>query len=259
MSYFGSTEWFQKVAAGQVSGHSLVHKFGYGTIGTSFQPITFSGFYRTPTSATALEVLSDDNDDGLGGSGGGARQVTIMGLNSSWEEVTQTITLDGTNAVALTTNLVRLYRWYVSSSGNYADQTSGSHTGTLTIRESGGGAIWSQIDSTDFPLGQSLIGAYTIPSGKTGYIFGYNVKADANKSVDIIFFSREAANDTSDPYSGIMRAKEYLVGIEAGINVSSKVPIVSNLTGPCDIGFLAKISTGTAEIAVDFDVLLVDE
>ena len=101
----------------------------------------------------------------------------------------------------MSTNLIRLYRWYVSSSGTYATQSAGSHVGDLTIRASGAGAIWSTIPNTPFPSGQSEVGCYTIPTGYTGYLLTKNIFTDTSKTADIFFFKRENADDVSAPYS----------------------------------------------------------
>ena len=245
-----------EVAKGNVTGHSLVHKFGEAAVGSTLQPVCESGFYRTPTSATALEFVSSNNADRAAGVG--AREVTVVGLNSSWAEVSQTVTTNGTTAVALGTDLVRLYRWYVSSTGNYADQSNGSHVGTLTIRESGGGNTWSTIGTSPFQEGQSQIGAYTIPTGKTGYVLSQHIVVDSSKTVDAVFFQRPNADDTSSPYSGAMRVVNKFIGLDGPVELVPRTPI-GPFVGPCDMGFMAEVSSSTGDISVDFEILLVDD
>ena len=135
MSRQFTRDFLIEVRKGNIAGHSLVHKFGEASVSTSLVPVTGSVEYPTPTSATSLELISSDTNDTSSGSG--AREVTVLGLNGSWNEVSQTVSTNGTTAVALTTDLLRIYRWYVSQSGTYATQSAGSHAGTLTIRESG--------------------------------------------------------------------------------------------------------------------------
>lgn len=249
-------DFYLSVARGLIPKHSLVHKFGANSLTTTLNPITQSGFYRTPTTATALEFVSSDANDTSAGTG--AREVTVIGLNGSWQEVTQTVTTNGTTAVALGTNLIRLYRWYVSSSGTYATQSTGSHAGTLTIRESGGGATWSTIGIAPFPTGQSQIGSYTIPTGYTGYLLSKNIFVDSTKEADIYFFQRPLANDVSSPFSGAMRLFEREVGVTGGFELKTVAP-KGPFVGPCDLGFMGKTSTGTAEVSVEFELLLVQD
>lgn len=255
MSYIGSKDFLLEAHKGNVAGHAVVHKFGHGLVGTTLVPVTQTLDYKTPTTATALEFVSSSANDTSAGSG--AREITIVGLDSSWNEVSQTLVTNGTTAVALTTNLTRLYRWYVSSSGTYATSTTGSHAGTLTIRGSGAGATWSTIGITPFPLGQSEIGCYSVPTGKTAYILSQSIEADSSKTVDVFFFKRENADDVTTPFSGSMRIVERFNAVQGGVHIthaSAKNPMV----GPCDIGYMAKVSTGTADVSVEFEILLVD-
>lgn len=248
--------WLIEVERGNISGASIVHKFGAATVTTSLAPMCESNVYMTPTTAQALEFVSSDNNDGAG-TGAGALQVTITGLNSAWAEVTQTVTCNGTTPVALGTDLIRLYRWYVSSSGTYATVSAGSHAGTLTIRAAGAGATWSIIPVSPFPIGQSLIGAYTVPAGKTAYLMTWDVHSDASKSLSALFFQRENANDVTTPFSGTMRTVSYQVGIVGDVSDSQKSPR-GPFVGPCDLGVLASVTTSTGRASTDFELLLID-
>ena len=254
MAYIGSTEFYLNVAKGLVPGHSLVHKFGAGAVTTTLAPVSNLTKYETPTTAQALEVVSDSASDAVGG--GGATKVTILGLDSSWNEVEQTITLTGTTPAALTTNLIRLYRWYVSESEAYATATTGSHVGNLTIQLSGGGTTWDTMTITPFATGQSQIGAYTIPTGYTGYLLAKTVFTDSSKTADVYFFQRPNADDVATPYSGAMRLVEREVGVSGGFKADFISP-KSGIVGPADVGFMANVSSGTAEISVEFELLLV--
>lgn len=250
-----TSELYLDIGQGHVPGFEIVQKFGYSSVGTSLQPITNSGNYPTPTSPTTLELVSSDSNDSS--SGTGAQQVTVVGLGSDWTEVSQTVEMNGTSAVTVGTDFYRVYRWWVSRSGTYADSSNGSHAGTLTLREQGGGSTWFTITTSLFPLGQSVIGAYTIPKGKTGHVVGGNVFADTSKSVDAILFRRDNADDVSTPYLGVMRAAKVFVGLSGSQPLNLPTPL-GPFVGPCDIGFMAEVSSGTADVSVDFDIVLVD-
>ena len=251
-----ASNYYLDVASGKVEGHKLVHKFGATTLDSDIHPMTFSTHYRTPLTAVSLEVLSNDADDN--GAGNGARKVVIVGLNSSWDEVSQEVTLTGTTPVVLPIPLTRVYRWYVSESGTYADETTGSHEGDLTIRQAGGGAVWSIIYNDPFPIGQSLIGAYSVPRGYDAYLLKKVIFVDSSKSADIYFFKREYINDTTSPYSGTMRLVEREVGITGGYDLTLASPNFL-CSSPCDLGFMGLISSGTAEASIEFELLLVEQ
>jgi len=249
-----TSDYYSEVAMGLIPKASLVHKFGAGSIGTSLTPISTLNKYETPTTAQALEVVSTSASDAV--AGGGATKVTIIGLDSSWNEIVQEITLTGTTAVALTTNLIRLYRWYVSETETYATAASGSHTGSLTIQLSGGGTTWDTMTITPFAVGQSQISAYTIPTGFTGYLLGKHIYADTNKTVDVFFFQRPKADDVTSPYTGAMRMIEKDIGLAGSINTNFISP-KNAIIGPADIGFMGKTASGISDVSVEFELLLI--
>ena len=252
-SYF-SPSLLLEIAKGHVAGHFIVHKFGSSDIDTTIHPVTTSTFYRTPTSATSLEFVSNSALDSA--LGVGAQEITFQGLDANWAVSEQTVETNGVTPVALTIPLLRLFRWYVSRSGSYATELVGSHRDVLTVQEAGAGAIWSTIPYLPFPLGQSQIGVYTIPIGFTGYLLSKNIFVDAAKATDIYFFQRPLANDVTAPYSGTMKIVEREVGILGGYSpaiVTPKGPFV----GPCDIGFMGSVALTTATVSVEFELLLV--
>jgi len=255
MSYFGSTDWYERVSAGQVPGHSIVHKFGAGELTTTFAPVTNSGFYRTPTAVVTLEVVSSSANDTAAGTG--AQQVTITGLNISYDEVDVVVELNGTTAVALGTDLLRVYRWRVSRTGSYGSQTVGAHDGSLTLRVSGGGDTWATLTNTPFPTGQSQIGCYTLPRNKKAYLLSKNIFVDSTKSADLYFFKRENADDVTTPYTGIIKLVEREVGITGGYALKTISPKYLGV-GPMDVGFMGILSAGTGECSVEFELLIVD-
>lgn len=256
MTSLDKIEFASRLTAAEHQGWSVIHKFGrYDSVPTTFTPISGSGFYRVPTSATALEFVSASANDSSAGSG--AQEITVIGLDANWDEVTQTLETNGTTPVALTTDLIRLYRWYVSRSGTYATQSSGSHAGDLTIRESGAGPTWFLISAAGFPRGQSQIAAYTVPNGKRAFVSSFIVGVDSNKTASIIFFKRENADDVTTPYSGAMRAQVELDGVTGNFAIMPMTPF-GPFPAKTDIGFMGAASTGTAAISVDFEILLQD-
>lgn len=250
------TDWYMQIKRGNVPGHSIIEKFGSGNIGTTLVPVTSSLSYQTPTTLTTLEAVSSSANDTAAGTG--AQQLTVVGIGAGWAEVTQTVEMNGTTAVTLGTQLFRVYRWWVSRSGTYATQSTGSHAGTLTIRVSGAGATWSTIGVTPFPTGQSQIGCFTVPAGVTGYVVTKNVFAEGSKVADTYFFQRPHADVVTTPFTGAMRLVEREIGISGGYSVNFKAgkgPFV----GPCDIGFMSKIASGTDVVSVEFEILLVED
>lgn len=248
-------DWLRLVSVGEIPGWETIHKFGAATVGTTIVPIAQSLVYQTPITAQALEFVSSSANDTAAGSG--ARSVTIIGLDSNWAEVSQTINTNGLTAVPLTTNLTRLYRWYVETSGSYATQSTGSHAGILTIRGASTGPTWSTIPVTPFPRGQSQIGAYTIAANHTAWLISKNVYIDSTKTVDLYFFRREYADTTSAPYSA-MKVVSERVGT-SGQLPSNFVSLKDGFRGACDVGFMGVVSASTAALSVEFELLVRDD
>lgn len=258
MAFFTqSAEWYARVAKGEIPGYSVVHKFGSGLLTTSLLPITQTNTYPTPTTAQSLEFVSSGVADAQNGVG--AREITFVGLDANWNEQTVTVAThatNGTTAVAITGTWVRLYQWYVSQSGTYATQSAGSHAGILTVRIAGAGATWSTIPISPFPVGQSQIGVHTIPTGYTGYLISKDVTVDSSKVTDIYFFQRPFANDVTTPFTGTMKMIEREINVVNSFTKTFHIP-KGPFVGPCDIGFMGKVSVGTGEVAIEYELILI--
>jgi hypothetical protein len=225
-------------------------------------PVANGGVYQTPqaASATTLRIKSGGNANDTA-AGSGAREITLQGLDENFEVVTETLATAGASASSATSaTFTRLYRAYVSGSGTYGSAAAGSHSDDIVIENGAGGTDWATIDATDFPKSQTEIGAYSVAAGATGYVKLRNLSIDSGKTVDVIFFSRTNIDQTSAPYDA-MRAQSVVSGVSGGsIETFGSVDIpFGPYVGPTDIGFLAKVSTGTANVSVEFEIFIVSE
>ena len=250
------TDFLVEVAKGNIPGHSVRHRFGKALVGTTLVPIASSLKYPTPIAATALEVVSDDANDTAGGSG--AREITILGLNENWEEITQAVPTSGLTPVGFPINMLRVYDWWVSASGTYATSAVGSHAGTITIQEDSGGALWFNGTTTPYPKGQSEISGFTVPLGYRALLYIQAIVADSAKSVDVIFVKRSGADIVAAPFSPMRTVKEFTgVGANA-VGIDSNSPIDSWLA-KTDLIFMGIVSNATASVSVDYEVLLIED
>ena len=262
MSYIGNRDFFIEVAKGTVAKHSLVHKFGATeALTTALIPIASAGVYPTPTVAVSLELVSSSASDALNSTG--MHELTIEGLDASGALQTQPTAAhatDGTVAVAISGTWLRVFRAFVSSSGTYATSAAPSHVGTITIRVAGAGATYADIPlSNSFAIGQSLIGAYTVPLGYTAYILGQEYGSDVagTKNTSFYFFKRENILDVSSSYSGTMRVQQVKLGTQGNRQSEHFTP--DGFSALTDIGFLGIASTGTNDAYVEFEMLLVQD
>jgi hypothetical protein len=248
-------DFFIEVTKGNVPGHSVIHRFGHANIGTTFTPVTHSTVYQTPTAAVALEIVSADADDTSAGAG--ARTVWIQGLDINGDFVTQTVALNGLTAVAIPTSLWRLLDWQVVTTGTYGTTAIGSHQGTLTIRVASAGATWSLLEATPFPSGKSEISWYTVPNGYRAYLFFQSIDVDSTKAADVIFLERPDADIVTAPFSAMYEVAEF-VGI-AGIGTADNNFPVNGLEAMTDFGYIAKVTSGTADVSVEYEILLIKD
>ena len=253
-------DWYDAVA-GRFEGATVVKKFGRNSsVGTNFVPICPSGIYNTPQSgsATTLRVKAggDSNDTAAGS---GAREVTLEGLDENFVRVSESVATAGTSASAATaTTFTRLDRMYVSASGTYATASANSHADDITIENGAGGADWGVIDATDFPRAQSEIAAYSVEAGETAYVFPLKITIDSGKTADMIFFQRGNIDETAAPYTA-MRAAKTLTGLSGGYTdlAGDKFPL-GPFVGPCDIGWMGRVTATTGSIAAEFEIFKVD-
>lgn len=151
------------VIRGKVPEFTIVKAFGINdNVGVANAEDIWAegGIYEFPTTAQQISVESDNAaDDGIGG-GSGGRTLEINGLDENFEEISETITLNGITPVLTTQEFLRVQNARVITAGG-----SGRNEGI--IRGSHGGTILFHIPSEK---NNSFLGIFTIPANKTGYL-----------------------------------------------------------------------------------------
>lgn len=243
------------ISRGNVQGVRVIHCFGRKTtIGATFTPITRSGFYRTPqvSGATALRIKAGGNANDTA-NGSGARAITLTGLNAAGELISETIATAGASASQPTVQtFIRLLDATVSASGTYATQAAASHVGNITIENAAGGTDWALISDGSFPRGDTEIGVYTTPRGRSAYVQALRISSDADKKANVVFFKRSNILETAAPYSAMTLIAEFPT-VSGTIQFDYDPPLAfPQLT---DFGFLASVSASTVDVTVSFDVI----
>lgn len=236
--------------------YTVVHKFGRNSaIGNSFVPVAFGGLFRTPQvpDATAVRVKAGNVNDTANGSG--ARSVVVEGIDSVGDEVSEILVTAGVSAGPPSSiEFLRVYRAYVNESGVYGTATVGSHAATIIIENAAGTEDWIGIEFEALSRSQSQTAVYTIPNGKIGYIKSFFVTTETNKPVDLVLLRRANILQTSPPYSPIITQTEF-TGIQNPFVSNFGVPI-GPFDANTDLGWMARVSVGTAGVSVDFEILL---
>lgn len=246
-----------EIMKGNVPGHSIVNKFGRNPeVGTTITHISISGEYQTPKSPQSLEILSNSALDTIGGIGG--QKIIILGLDGDFNEINETVDLNGTTPTSLTKQFMRVFRMYVVQSGSYVTTGTPSHYGVLTLRNVGAGVTWTQIETVNgFGIGQSQIGTYTVPAGKTAFLISKSFSVETNKPASVYFFMRQNSDDVVAPYTGIMRLFEQNDGIEAPFNIQPPAPM-NKIEEKSEVGFFAIVPVTSASVSAEFQLLIVE-
>lgn len=239
-----------ELARGLVTGMSGVRKFGHNeSVGTSFEDIwDAGGTYPFPTSALAVRVAAGGNaaDDSAGA---GARTIRVVGLDETWADASEDITLAGASAsAATTTTFIRVFRAYVLTAGTYG----APNTGDISIETTGS----TELARIPAGLGQTMMAVYTIPAGKVGYLVGIDVASETKKTFSIRLWRREDADTTSAPFSGKRLVSEFHGIADRASRSYRTLPAV--FPAMTDIWMAAAVETGTGMVAAEFDVVLVD-
>ena len=157
------------IAAGQIQGYNYVHKFGANTLLSNQDYETIwdgSSLYPWATMDTAATTLTTNAETGNNGA-----EITIQGLNENWELTTEVLTLDGT-AQTTQNSWKRVFRGFVSGSQAITDDFTLSKGATVVLQIG--------VDSQ-----QTLMSIYTVPAGKSAYLFNLDCTTLKNEELTV--------------------------------------------------------------------------
>lgn len=226
--------------SGGAAGFNQVNKFGHNSnVGNSnFEDVwETGGTIQWPTSAQTYDIVSDDTNDTSAGTG--ARTVEIEGLDGSYVEQSETVTLNGTTPVTTVNSYLRVFRGKVMTAGS-----GGENAGSLTATQNVSGYVaWTIVPTAN----QSLVAAYTVPAGKTAHLLTWFIGLKTGKATDILMQVR--------PENEVFQTKRWLTVDEATTQVWN--PYL-NIAEKSDMRVRTKASTGSHEVSSGFDIILVD-
>lgn len=253
MSFARPTNFYIEVQQGNLAGYSIIHKFGRNNAVPNgnwalVSPMTPSG--AMPSSGSTVRIKAGGNAADTA-AGVGAREITVLGIDTSLQEVSETIVTSGANASATTTTVFwRLYRAYTTAVGTYG----GGNVDDVIVENADGidERLCICIDE-----GQTQHGAYSIPSGKIGYLLSIHMTADATKAADFRVFIRNNFTDVQAPVSS-KQLKLYFDGVLGEVNYKPISPGLV-LEALSDIWIEARGGGAGTEVSVDFEILLIDD
>jgi len=191
-----------------------VHKFGFNAAvpNGSFADVYSYGatvpVYPWPTAALKIRIKAGGNAADTA-AGAGAQEITVVGLDTNFAEISETIATNGALVSAETTqSFRRVFRCYVSKVGTYGVANTG-----LVLVENSGGAVLASITAG---YGQTQMTHYTVPAGKTAYLVHVDcqVASGTSKDADVLFWQRRDADDATAPTYGAKRLILQFIGLQ---------------------------------------------
>jgi len=243
ISKLGKTEPFElQVAQGQIAYHKHVYKFGQNAaVGDSVETIwAQGGLYSYPPSATTMTVSSSDTNDTSAGTG--ARTVLISGLDGDYNEISETITLNGQTPVTTTNSFLRVNRAIVLTAGSGEANAGIIYVGTGTVTTGVPANIYTTINGDG--TNQTLQSFWTVPANYTAYIHQTNISTGNSSNTPAVLKTLLVAR----PHGGVFNTKEVIVLTDGNHLQMYSFPI--KLTEKTDIEFRAVSSSAS----VTFDV-----
>lgn len=176
----GTVEPFQlQVSRGQITGHRAVFRSAYSvniTNGQNYAIWNRASGYTFPSVASTMTLSSSATGD-VG------QVVLVSGLDASYNEISETLVLNGQTAVTSTKSFFRVNDMLVLT-----DSPTGSiYFGTGSVTSGVPANVYGFIYAGDNAM---MAGVYTVPAGFTLYIQGGSMNAalaNNNKYVSVAF------------------------------------------------------------------------
>lgn len=221
------------IARGMYTDWQTVHKFGFNRdVRTDYETIwnNGGGIYTFPASALTMSVVSDSASDEMG--------VLITGLDTNWNQISETVTLDGTTPVTTTKQFLRI---------NDARITSGNNVGDITI--SNGGTTYAFIEAT-YGVHQALV--FSVPAGFSLYVTQVAVTSGTitgNKYGSM----RACLKQFEGPELHFFESTFVTSQLNYDVNVPFKIP------EKCDFSMECKSSASTNEFTIYLSAIMMDD
>jgi hypothetical protein len=241
----GAYEPFElQVSRGQVDGHKTLFKFGInGDVGTSVETVwAQGGTYVYLASAAVMKISSSSADDAADGTG--ARTITIFGLDANYNEISETVTLNGQTAVNTVNSYLRIFRMFVVTAGSGATAAGTIYAGTGNVTSGVPAVIYGMIALN---ANQTQMAFWTVPAGYTFYLMG-------------VYYS--SGNSTANAFTNFQLIQRPLNGVfrqQSSTRTPGNGDFVLDLHTPVafpektDIEIRAIASAGASNVSAEFE------
>jgi hypothetical protein len=230
--------WYVQVARGLVPGCSVVNIFGYNASMTTTACLVWElgnvpTQYVYPTAAAQLSIVSSSASDTS------AKSVLIIGLDASYNLISETKTLNGTSAVTTVNSYLRV---------NSVIMTNSVNTGAITVTSSSPSAS-NVVAKIDAGIGKNQAALYTVAAGYTLYgnrFSGFSA-VSGSQYAQWIAKSSNATTGQSFTVAQSPYLSTYVIQRTAPFTFTEKT----------DIQWQGQASTGTHPIGVNVEGVLI--
>ena len=218
ISRVGTTEpFYLQVARNQISFHKSNFKFGFNAdIDDSLETVwAQGGLYSYLASTSVLKVSSSSTADTSAGTG--ARTVELFGLDTNYDEINETVTLNGQTAVNTTNEFLRINRMVVRSAGSGGQNAGVIYAGTGTVTTGVPANKYATIAIGD---NQTVMALWTVPRGYTAYLLQTDITVATtqnNKYCTVHLVAR--------PDGEVFQIKDKFVKAESSVHQTYTIPL----------------------------------
>lgn len=162
----------------------LAHNESVGTTEVTLWHETLVA-YVFPSAATIMTISSSDVDDLAGDTG--ARTVEVRGLNASYVEISEIVTLNGQTGVPTVNEYLRIQGdgIEVKTAGSTNSNEGYIYIGTGTITTGKPAVVYGVIEPGD---SFSQVGVFTVPAGKRAFIVDILTTIAGTQAGEINFY-----------------------------------------------------------------------
>ena len=250
ISRVGTSEPFDlQVARGQVAFHETQFKFGFNPdIDDSLETIwAEGGLYSYLSAASVLKISSSSTDDTSAGTG--ARTITISGLDANYDEISESVTLNGQTAVNTTQSFLRVFRMIVDTAGSGGQNAGVIYAGTGTVTSGVPANKYGTIAVGD---NQTLMCFWTVPRGYTAFLYQIDISMNtevANKFGTVSLVARLNG--------GVFNVKDKFALSQDIIHQEFKHPIKFAEKTDLEVRAIASSSNANLAVSAGLDIVYI--
>ena len=219
-------DWYTAVGLGYAGENYPINIFGYNAaVGTAFIPAWEDAtVYTFPSSATAMEIVSDNSGD--------TQTALVFGLDTDYNVINETVTLTGLTPANINTSVLRI---------NSIILLNGQNAGTITVRPQGGGTTYAKILPE---VSKTQMSIFSVPADYRLAIYRIDAYcATAIQNNRILDFRNEVNNSVTGQHFHVAQTE-----FRTELKVDRNVPYV--YTEHQDIQLQVKASAGTQFVSI---------